>query len=197
VGATLSVNTPDETLLHEFVNRNNIDAFGLIYEKYVKDVYRIVYMRVGKKSQAEDIVSDTFETLLKILENFRADSSLKTFIIGVAINKVRQYWQKSRADGLPLNEEVLIAEEDDEIDFEIAERSVAEAHELVSSVLGSLETPYGEVLKARFITGLSIRETAEKLNLSEANVRVIQHRALKKAADLIGTLNTNGKNRPG
>jgi RNA polymerase sigma-70 factor (ECF subfamily) len=40
------------------------------------------------------------------------------------------------------------------------------------------------VLTYRFLLNYSIRETAEKMQLSESNVKVLQFRALKRAAAL-------------
>jgi RNA polymerase sigma-70 factor (ECF subfamily) len=50
--------------------------------------------------------------------------------------------------------------------------------------LQALPPHYREVLTCRFLLNLSIRETALQLGLSEANVKVLQFRALKRAADL-------------
>jgi RNA polymerase sigma-70 factor (ECF subfamily) len=186
-----SINTPDKELVHEYVDRSNIDAFGLIYEKYVKDVYRIVYMRVGRQTAVDDIVSETFLTLMKVLENYRFDSQLKTFIIGIAINKVRQHWQKQQHEALPLNEELVLAEPDD-VEPEVEDYKIEIARDVVQKILGQLEYPYADVLKARFIEGKSIKETADKLKLSEVNIRVIQHRALRKAAPIADQIKKNG-----
>jgi RNA polymerase sigma-70 factor (ECF subfamily) len=43
---------------------------------------------------------------------------------------------------------------------------------------------YREVLTCRFLLNLSIKETALRMGLTEANVKVIQFRALKSAADI-------------
>jgi RNA polymerase sigma-70 factor, ECF subfamily len=51
-------------------------------------------------------------------------------------------------------------------------------------LLQALPEHYREVLTCRFLLNLTIRETAGKLGLSEANVKVLQFRALKRAADL-------------
>ncbi len=186
-----STNTSDEKLVHEYVERSDVDAFGVIYEKYVKDVYRIVYMRVGRQTAVDDIVSETFLTLMKVLENYRFDSQLKTFIIGIAINKVRQHWQKQQNEALPLDEEIVMAEPDD-VEPEVEDFKIEIARDVVQKVLDQLEYPYADVLKARFIEGRNIKETAEKLKLSEANVRVIQHRALRKAAPIAEQVKQNG-----
>ena len=56
--------------------------------------------------------------------------------------------------------------------------------ERVQLVLQALPEHYREVLTCRFLFNLSIKETALRLGLTEANVKVLQFRALKRAADL-------------
>ncbi|MGH2514268.1 MAG: RNA polymerase sigma factor [Ktedonobacterales bacterium] len=51
-------------------------------------------------------------------------------------------------------------------------------------MLDQLPARYREVLTYRFLLNYSIKETAEKMRLTEANVKVLQFRALKKAAQL-------------
>ena len=54
----------------------------------------------------------------------------------------------------------------------------------VRRILQALPEHYREVLTCRFLLNLSVRETAVRMNLTEANVKVLQFRALKRAAGL-------------
>ena len=56
--------------------------------------------------------------------------------------------------------------------------------EKVHALLRLLPENQREVLTCRFLLNLSIKETAQKLNLSEANVKVLQFRARKRAAEI-------------
>ena len=56
--------------------------------------------------------------------------------------------------------------------------------ERVHRILQALPEHYREVLTCRFLLNLSIRDTANRMCLTEANVKVLQFRALKRAADL-------------
>src|SRR5205809_976102 len=51
----------------------------------------------------------------------------------------------------------------------------------VDSLLATLPESYRRVLELRFLRGYSVRETAQELNLSETNVKVLQFRALNRA----------------
>src|SRR6266849_4847911 len=54
----------------------------------------------------------------------------------------------------------------------------------VKRILQALPEHYREVLTCRFLLNLSIRDTATRMCLTEGNVKVLQFRALKRAADL-------------
>ncbi len=54
----------------------------------------------------------------------------------------------------------------------------------VERLLQALPVPYRDVLTCRFLLNLSIRETARHMGLTMANVKVMQSRALKRAAEL-------------
>ena len=56
--------------------------------------------------------------------------------------------------------------------------------ERVQRILQALPPHYRQVLTCRFLLGLSVRETAHKLSLTEENSRGLQVRALKHAANV-------------
>lgn len=59
----------------------------------------------------------------------------------------------------------------------------------VEEVLGLLKDNYREVLEYRFLKSYSIKETAAAMDITVSNAKVLQHRALKKAAALAETYN--------
>lgn len=170
----------DEECVASFLSENDKDAFGEIFNRYFDDTFRFVYSRMGNKLWTEEIVSDTFYTLIDALKSFNKNAHLKTYIFGIALNKIRQFWQKKYArHEVKLFEDFIITEtlEEDGKDNERLSKILPE-------VLGKLPEKYRQVLEERFFNEKSIRETAHKLRLSEANVRVIQSRALKKATEI-------------
>ena len=58
----------------------------------------------------------------------------------------------------------------------------------VQLILQALPSQYREVLTCRFLLNLSIRDTAQRMGLTVANVKVVQFRALKRAALLAPTV---------
>jgi RNA polymerase sigma factor (sigma-70 family) len=51
-------------------------------------------------------------------------------------------------------------------------------------LLGLLPDHFRRILELRFLRGYSVREAANELGVSESNARVLQFRALRKAAEL-------------
>ena len=54
----------------------------------------------------------------------------------------------------------------------------------MAAILAPLPERYQQILRYRFLLGYSIRDTALAMNITEANVKIVQMRALKRAATL-------------
>lgn len=175
-------NLSDSALIELYVKNHNKDAFCQIYQNYVEYVFKFIYGRTGNVQVTEDIVSETFLALVDVLKNFEGKSKLQTFIIGIAFNKLRSHWnniKKENQTSLENFEEFImdeVKEEDTEVNDSEDENIIKE----VKDILEKLEGNYRQVLVCRFLENLSVKDTAKKLNLTEANVRVIQNRALEK-----------------
>jgi RNA polymerase sigma factor (sigma-70 family) len=58
------------------------------------------------------------------------------------------------------------------------------ASERAERLLSLLPDNFRRILELRFLRGYSVREAANELGVTESNARVLQFRALRKAADL-------------
>jgi RNA polymerase sigma-70 factor, ECF subfamily len=87
----------------------------------------------------------------------------------------------SRLTACPSPEELFDEEDDGKGQPATGDDS---ATERVGCLLQGLPAHYRDVLICRFLLNLSIRDTARRLGLTEANVKVTRSRALKRAAEL-------------
>jgi RNA polymerase sigma-70 factor, ECF subfamily len=171
---------PDSKLAEEFITNRDQASFTEIYNRYFDNVYNFVYSRVGNETWTQDIVSETFYTLIEVLKSYSSKSNLKSFIIGISANKIKQFWQKKyKQNESSLDDSMIYIDEED-----YDEKYESKISGYLDQVLQELKEKYRNVLTCRFIKEKSIKETAEELGFSEANVRVIQNRALKKAAQI-------------
>lgn len=157
------------------------DQLQRFYEEHVRVIYRFIYARVGNREEAEDLTSQVFVKALHGLDAARDGASAQSWLFQVARTTVADHWRRFyrlRTDSL---EDLVAAgwEAPDE-----PQQPDSPPDERAQRLLSRLPERYREVLSLRFLRNHSIRETAEIMHLTEANVKVLQFRALKKAAEL-------------
>jgi RNA polymerase sigma-70 factor (ECF subfamily) len=65
-----------------------------------------------------------------------------------------------------------------------SDEAISTAPQRVAQVLDTLPGRYRQILETRFLQGNSIKESAAELGISVANAKVLQHRALRLAAQV-------------
>lgn len=137
------------------------------YNTYFEDVYKFVYRRVGNKQAAEDIVHDVFCAALNSGEEFLNHPEPKGWLMVTAKNKLRELNRKmKRRVSKPLEEVPEPALEEPEY----------EGTEMELTALAILDEEEWTLVKDYYLTGITIRELAEKYGITENNMRVRLHR---------------------
>ena len=143
------------------------------YQTHVTAIYQYIYSRVGNRPDAEDLTAQVF---MKAINGMRSDVSvpeLRSWLYRVAQTTLADHWREYYAEDT--------AELEDDVTRPPTPRENPEAVQRVDALLATLPESYRRVLELRFLKGYSVRETAQELNLSEANVKVLQFRALNRA----------------
>lgn len=145
-----------------------------MYNTYADDIYRFLLVHVRNAEVAEDLTADTFTKAWKKIDTYDFRHP-RGWLYAIARNTLTDYWRKKKP--LPLDEAVEVVDEspshDEVMDKKLNIRRAAKS-------LAKLPEDMKSVVSLRFLQGYSVRQTAEALDLSEANVRVVQYRALKK-----------------
>jgi RNA polymerase sigma-70 factor (ECF subfamily) len=152
-----------------------------VFDRYFDSVYRFLYSRVGNREDAEDLASEVFLKASRLLDNRRAEASIADWLFTVSRTVLADHWRRYYRSGglLPLDEERAA-----EIPEVVTHTTSDKTEALVNDVLQALPERYRRVLELRFLLGYSIRETAQEIGVTEANAKVLQHRALAKAVQL-------------
>jgi len=163
----------------------NEQMFRTFYQEHLKSVYRYIYGKVGNREEAEDLTTQVFLKVLHHLDFERDTLSMQKWLFQVARTTIADYWRVQYRVSVASLEALLDAGWEGPIQEEGEQSSYASMMptERVQSILLALPEHYREVLTCRFLLNLTIKETALKLGLTEANVKVLQFRALKRAAD--------------
>lgn len=160
-----------------------IDEFERLYQENLNLVYHYIYSHTGNRHEAEDLTADVFLKAARTFDFTRAAHSGRAWLLLIARTTLADYWRVYYRTS-PVSLETLL-----EVGWDIPlEEDLAPvksgAEEQVQRILQALPAQYREVLIYRFLLNLTIRETALKMGLTETNVKVIQFRALKRAATL-------------
>jgi RNA polymerase sigma factor (sigma-70 family) len=148
-----------------------------VYEDNVTWVYRTIFARVGNRADAEDLTSEVFLAAMRPLRLTASAAEVRAYLRATARTVLAAHWRAT------LGREITTIEEDPAMPAE-NEQPVSTAPQRVAAVLDVLPPQYRRVLELRFLAGLSIRESAHELGVSVANAKVLQHRALRLAAQV-------------
>jgi len=149
------------------------DHLTWAYQTHVTAIYQYIYSRVGNRPDAEDLTAQVF---MKAINGMRSDVSvpeLRSWLYRVAQTTLADHWRQYYAEDT--------SELEDEVSKPPAPRENPEAIQRVDALLETLPESYRRVLELRFLKGYSVRETAQELELTETNVKVLQFRALNRA----------------
>ena len=160
-------------------------AFGQLYEIYADRIFRYLSFRTGSTVVAEDLLCEVFLKAWDALPRFGStnrDHHFNAWLYKIAHNALIDHRRTSRNE-VSLEQFGDIASGADKPE-QIVESN--EESEKLIKLLKDLDETSRNILINRFIGGLSHRESADMLGLSENHVRVLQFRAIKKMRELMG-----------
>ena len=168
----------DRDLIARIVERDQA-AHRVIFERYYKRVLAFVRRRLGDPGLAEEVATDVFFEVWRNAAAYRGESPVTTWIFGIANLKTlsarRYFAQPRRASVRVASDDVLsrFADPADQHD------SLSARQELTRLVRAIERLPEGhrDVLRLAFLEGRSYPEIAERLDISEANVKTRVNRA--------------------
>jgi len=157
-------------------------ALARLVEAYQEPIYHTALKMTKNQEDAEDVLQETFMTMVEKLHQFRGDARLYTWLYRIAVNNVykrTRTTQKHEAmdiddpDVQHIHGENLSA-------WPETEKLLGEREwirDVLADALNELPEKYRTIFVLRDIQGLSIKETQEILNISESNVKVRLMRA--------------------
>ncbi len=159
------------------------NEFDRIYAEYHGKVLSYVKARIPNHHDAEDVTADIFVKVMSALDKYDSEkASLSTWIYTIAANAIRDHLRKAtiRASHTQEVEEAhwdfFAREEDSCMDGLLNEEML----EVLADALESLSERERTVIILHFYKGIPHKELALQMNLSYANVRFINHKALEK-----------------
>ncbi|MFN0128150.1 MAG: sigma-70 family RNA polymerase sigma factor [Verrucomicrobiales bacterium] len=156
-------------------------------------LYRYALTRVRKEDVAKDLVQDTLLAAVRTHEKFGGRSTERSWLVGILKNKICDHFRKLGRETSFTDLEFFSDEHSDRFDGEnywLHERGPsdwkpegeeamkrAEFWQALHGALGRLPERIAQVFMMREMDGIPSKEVCETLNISEANLWVMLHRA--------------------
>jgi RNA polymerase sigma-70 factor (ECF subfamily) len=172
----------DDLPLVRRAREGDFAAFETLVGRYERRIYSLARRIVGQVQDAEEVVQQTFLSVIEHLGDFREEALFRTWLTRIATNHALALLRKrSQQRTVPLADDQPADPEEElphpeyiaqwrETPEEIASRH--ETRELLDEALQQLDEKYRLVFLLRDVEGLSTGETAETLGISPANVKV-------------------------
>ncbi|MEP7136410.1 MAG: sigma-70 family RNA polymerase sigma factor [Chloroflexota bacterium] len=152
--------------------------FARLVDTYSSPIYRLGLKMLGTPQDAEDVLQNTFLNVLTHLSSFEGRSSLSTWLYRIAANEALMLIRKKKPE---VNVDDFQAGDNDEdlLPTQFVDWSALPEDELLSgegkknldAAIQTLPESMRVVFLLRDVEGLSIKETADALNLTETNVK--------------------------
>ena len=126
-------------------------------------LFRFAYMRVGRRTDAEDIVQDVFLKLFRSSESLKSVRNVKHYLIRSISNACRDFHRRKQ-DILPLEKAEREMASDDDL-------KMYEEYLRITALARTLPPEQREVLYMKCIDGLKFREISDILDIPEATVK--------------------------
>lgn len=165
----------DETILVRRAKEKDTQAMAELYEKYFDQIYRYIAIKLGDKTEAEDLTQQVFLRVLHSIGKYEQRGlPFSSWLYRIAHNQIVDYLRKSsKKKTSPLNEAITargvspVAITEQKMTLEqlaIASKDLTEAQR--------------EAFTLRLVSGLSIVETAAAMGKSKGAIKALQHSAL-------------------
>jgi RNA polymerase sigma-70 factor (ECF subfamily) len=172
---------PEKALI-ERAQRYEAEAVAELYRRHLGEIYRYCLFRIGDEAAAEDLTEEVFLNMLQGLPRY-TDRGIPfvAWLYRIARARVVDYQrQRARRPTELLADSLADAAPGPEAQAV----SSAEVREL-KRAMARLSDPYQMVLQLRFIEGCGLEETARRMGKTMGAAKVLQHRALRKLAELM------------
>jgi len=174
----------DDHILTRFRNeKTKEEAFNSLMHKYQRDVYYAVRRIVHLHEDANDVTQNVFVKIWRHLDQFKGDSSLKTWISRICVNEALSYIEKKKKL-LNLSDDTFpdylmnVASEDKFF-------SADKIQQLLQQAIMQLPPKQKIVFTMRYYDETPYEEMSKILDTSESALKASYHFAYKKVEDYL------------
>jgi RNA polymerase sigma-70 factor (ECF subfamily) len=180
-----SAEREEDAALARRAGRGEAEAFGVLYDRYVDQVYRYTFYRVRNEAEAEDVTSEVFMRALRAIPKYEPRQAFLAWLYRIARNAIIDR-SRRRANRQQVSfEDALAHPNADQVvnpDEGLLAGSDAAA---VRKAMQQLTPLQQEILVLRYVEGFDTKTISKLVGKRDGTVRGIEFRALNALRGLI------------
>lgn len=170
----------DELKLIEAAQKNPA-RFGLLYNKYYKQIFLFVFKRAEEEEISADITAQVFlKAMLKIPQYKFKGVPFSAWLYRIASNEVNQYFREQKSKRVVSMEKSDIERLMRQADDAPGEDHVSLYQEIVLETLSEMDPEEVEIIELRFFEQRPFKEVADILDITENNAKVKVYRIIER-----------------
>jgi len=171
----------DEADLIRAAQSGDRPAFAVLVERYWDRLYRWLCRLTRDGPAAEDIVQETFLKAFAAVNSFRAGSNFRAWLFRIAHNNYVNMRRAVRLNRQPLDPDLV-----EDTRGPVGDALSKEALRLIADAVANLPVDFRSALVLRVDQGLSFRDVAEVMGITEETARWRVFKARQKLMSVLG-----------
>jgi RNA polymerase sigma factor (sigma-70 family) len=163
------------------VDDDSYADWDAVYRDNITWMHRLMFAKVGNRPDAEDLTTEVFLAALRPLRLPASAAVVRAYLLATARTTLARYW--ARTLGVPVT---TLA--DDPGQEPAATGEDPGTSQRAHRILAALPDRYQQILRLRFLEACTVAEAAQALGISIANAKVLQYRAVRRAAEIAAGL---------
>jgi len=190
----ITMETADSELVDQ-AKAGDLNAFEALTSRYEQRVYSLAFRMLRHEQDAEDVTQQTFLSALENLTGFRGEARFSTWLLRIASHAALKVIRKRNGLETVSLEQATEPDDQDSIphpeyiaDWRQSPEDLVHKNEvrlLLDQALNQLDEKHRLVFLLRDVEGMSVSETAEALDISEANTKVRLLRARLQLREIL------------
>jgi RNA polymerase sigma-70 factor (ECF subfamily) len=164
----------DMSIIGQLGAAGTADDWTAIYNEHARFIHQMMISKVHNLADAEELTAEVFSRALTPLRVTASEREIRAYLLVTARTVLAAHWHRV------LSWPTTVLRDD------LAEPSFAASpasdERRVQAVLAALPARYRQILELRFLQGCTLKEAADKMEITVGNAKVLQHRALARAA---------------
>ena len=181
---------PDDGKFIEKLKQGDREAFTTLVDEYSPKLYRLALRMLNDPYEAEDVLQETFINAYKGMAKFKGQAAISTWLYRIATNEALMRLRKKQPEYVAIDEPIempdgklITRDVKDWCCLPEAEFMTGEAQEKLDQAVAELSPALRSTFILRDLQGLSTRESAEILEVSEAAIKTRLLRARLQLRD--------------